>query len=57
MKKDLQPLGYVSVSAILMIAAWMFFAPVGIVMPTFYKPAWPQDSKLLGLAVWFTVSQ
>ncbi|KAL3841488.1 hypothetical protein ACJMK2_019626 [Sinanodonta woodiana] len=38
----------------LMIVAWILLASIGIVMPRFYKPVWP-DSRIFGEKVWFQI--
>ncbi|KAL3878437.1 hypothetical protein ACJMK2_030787 [Sinanodonta woodiana] len=42
----------VKVHGSMMIVGWILFASIGIVLPRFYKPVWP-DSKLCGEKVWF----
>ncbi|KAK3593609.1 hypothetical protein CHS0354_018708, partial [Potamilus streckersoni] len=42
----------VKVHGSLMIVGWILLASIGIVLPRFYKPVWP-NSKLCGEKVWF----
>lgn len=44
----------IKVHGLLMIAAWVFFASVGVVLARYYKPVWA-DRKLLGEKVWFQI--
>lgn len=44
----------VSLAGLLMIAAWILFASIGVVLARYYKPMWA-DRKLLGEKVWFQV--
>ena len=38
-----------------MIVAWMIFASVGVLMPRYFKPAWPQR-RWFDKQIWFMVS-
>ena len=38
----------------LMVIAWIFAVSIGVILPRFYKPMWP-ESKLFGEKVWFQV--
>ncbi|XP_022319684.2 ferric-chelate reductase 1-like [Crassostrea virginica] len=42
----------IKVHGLLMIAAWILFASIGVVLARYYKPMWA-DRKLLGEKVWF----
>ncbi|XP_061192064.1 ferric-chelate reductase 1-like [Saccostrea echinata] len=44
----------IKVHGLLMIAAWVLFASVGVVLARYYKPVWA-DRKLLGEKVWFQI--
>ena len=37
-----------------MVIAWIFAVSIGVILPRFYKPMWP-ESKLFGEKVWFQV--
>ena len=42
-------------AALCMVLAWVLFASVGVLMPRYYKEAWP-NSTLCTVKVWFAVS-
>ncbi|XP_056019741.1 ferric-chelate reductase 1-like isoform X2 [Ostrea edulis] len=44
----------IKVHGLLMIAAWIMCASIGVVMARYYKPMWA-DRKLLGEKVWFQI--
>jgi hypothetical protein len=47
---------FIYISGIMMIAAWILCASIGVVVARYYKPVWLEE-KLLGEKVWFTVMQ
>ena len=47
--------GNITISAILMVIAWVFFAGLGVISARYYKPVW-SHRMLYGQKVWFQVS-
>ena len=50
------PFSHFDFEGALMIFAWLVFVNVGVLLPRYYKTAWPGE-ELCGKQVWFQVEQ